>query len=617
MFSTQANRCILPATGKPANLFGLIPLAMPLNYKYRLLPTPAQGYALNTSMRLIRWGWNLAVRREKWAKKMMAHGRTANLYADLAQQVLQRKPTGRRVTKLRALTASGLTEEQAKAQLGRTDVEKAWRRKRSGLSVNYAIETVNAAKQAMVGGSLGKGWVKLIGSEGKFIVAWKACWNGVREAPRKNREYNRGWIAVQLQNQNPIQYDVVNQRGENFVNLHSMMPSLSRSACQVRFLQHRPLPEDAKIVEMKVIRRRSLYWLVLTIDTDVPKAYPATGKSCGIDPGQKTPITLAGEDAQPGKEGEEYSPGRPLTKALKKLRRLQRKLDRQRRANNPQCFRENGTWIRGLRLTKISKSMRDTEERIARQHTRCADFRKDFWNKKADEILRSYDIVYLGDWKDPTPQQKGEARKRRKEKYAETGEKRPKGQAAQQRTRERVLRDNALGVFRQSLEEKTKRATNPKKVVLVRERNTTRTCVHCGTIEGPTGITGLSIRKWKCPSCGFEQHRDRGAAWNILQAGLRQAGGQPVTEGRNPLVVGSIRAGNGSAVEIEQTSASGQVGAIPGEALENAEPLVPERDANPKVRGPDQSLTGGPQPLAEGTVSSRKKSRCGSPPRSG
>lgn len=391
-----------------------------------------------------------------------------------------------------------------------------------------------------------------------------------------------------------------------------MMPYLSRSVCHVRFLQHRPLPEDAKIVEMKVIRRRSLYWLVLTVNNDVPKAHPATGKSCGIDPGMKTPVTLVGEDAQPGIEGEEYDPGRPLTKTLKKLR-LQRKSDRQRRANNPQCFRDDGNWIRGSRLTTISKGMRDTEDRIARQHARCGDIRKDFWNNKANEILRSYDTVYLGNWKDATPQQKGKAKKQRKGKYAETGEKRAKGQASQQRGRERTLRDIALGVFRQSLEEKATRSTNPKKVDMVGERNTTRTCCNCGAIEGPTGIEGLRIRQWQCPTCGFVQHRDRGAAWNILQTGLRQAGGQPVTEGRNPLVVGSVRAGFGSAVEIEQTSASGQVGAILGEALEGAEPLVPERDENPKVRGPDQSSTGGPQPLAEGTVSSREKSPSGSP----
>jgi len=43
----------------------------------------------------------------------------------------------------------------------------------------------------------------------------------------------------------------------------------------------------------------------------------------------------------------ELQPGRLLTKALKKLRRLQRKLDRRRRANNPDCFREDRTWIKG------------------------------------------------------------------------------------------------------------------------------------------------------------------------------------------------------------------------------------------------------------------------------
>jgi hypothetical protein len=88
---------------------------------------------------------------------------------------------------------------------------------------------------------------------------------------------------------------------------------------------------------------------------------------------------------------------------LKKLRRLQRKLDLQGRANNPECFRAEGTWIKGRRLAKISKGMRETEDRIAAEHVRAADIRKDYWNKARDDILRRYDTVYLGNWQDGTP----------------------------------------------------------------------------------------------------------------------------------------------------------------------------------------------------------------------
>lgn len=580
-------------------------LLTPLNYKYRLQPTEAQAHALNNSMRLIRWGWILAVRREKWARKMIRLGREANLHSFLADQALLTNVTGRRAGNLKRLIAeNGLTEQQALAKLNGDKVHQAWNRKKSGLSVEFALAATDEAKRSMIGSVLGKAWAKLISSKGKFYVSWKACWDGVRQPPKKNKDRCSGWLSVQMQEQNPVVRPSPNKYGDNWVNLGLLMPGLSKEAVEVRFLQHRPLPEDGKIVELKITRHRNLWWLVFTVEADVPKDYPATGRSCGIDPGQSTPATAAGDDMAPGLDGIELGPQRPLTKALKKIRRLQRKLDRQRRNNNPECFREDGTWIKGKRLTVVSKGMQETEDRIASAHARCSDIRKDVWNKAADEVLNRYDTVYLGNWTDGTPKRKGEARKRRKDAFAETGEKRAKGQAAQQRTRERVNRDNALGVFRQLLNEKARRSATPKQVVVVSERNTTRTCCRCGAPEGPTGQKGLSKRKWTCPKCGFHQHRDRAAAWNILQAGLRQAGGQPVTEGRVvPLVADSARAGHGSAAGIERTSASSQAVSSSCSALAQV-----ERGVTPRVssivskRGRDRQRSC-PQPLAEGIVS--------------
>jgi len=112
---------------------------VPLNYKYRLLPTPAQAHALMASMRLIHWGWNLAVRRERWARQEITLGRTSNLHRFLAEQAALLKPTGPRGANLqRLMTEGNLTEEEALRQLNRDRITQAWRRKRSGLSVEYA-----------------------------------------------------------------------------------------------------------------------------------------------------------------------------------------------------------------------------------------------------------------------------------------------------------------------------------------------------------------------------------------------------------------------------------------------------------------------------------------------
>ena len=161
---------------------------------------------------------------------------------------------------------------------------------------------------------------------------------------------------------------------------------------------------------------------------------------------------------------------------------------RQRRAkgglNNPDAFREDGTWIKGRPAKIVSHGMRKTENRIAKTQCRSADVRKDCWNKAADAILQRYDTVYLGNWTDGTPAAKGKARDARKKEFKESGQRRAKGQAARQNSGNRVNRDNALGVFRAALEEKAKRSYTPKKIVVVSEKNTTRSCCCCGSLSG-------------------------------------------------------------------------------------------------------------------------------------
>lgn len=53
-------------------------------------------------------------------------------------------------------------------------------------------------------------------------------------------------------------------------------------------------------------------------------------------------------------------------------------------------------------------------------------------------------------------------------------------------------------------------------------KNSTRACSACGGLNGPTGLAGLSVRRWVCP-CGAEHDRDINAAINTLIAGAGTA----------------------------------------------------------------------------------------------
>jgi putative transposase len=64
-----------------------------------------------------------------------------------------------------------------------------------------------------------------------------------------------------------------------------------------------------------------------------------------------------------------------------------------------------------------------------------------------------------------------------------------------------------------------KSPTSGTRYVEVGSKFSTKTCSECGSLSGPTGLTGLSVRQWRC-RCGAEHDRDVNAAKNVLIAAL-------------------------------------------------------------------------------------------------
>jgi len=59
--------------------------------------------------------------------------------------------------------------------------------------------------------------------------------------------------------------------------------------------------------------------------------------------------------------------------------------------------------------------------------------------------------------------------------------------------------------------------------VQVASKNSTRICSTCGSLTGPTGLAGLSVRDWECSACGTHLDRDVNAAINTLNIGAGTA----------------------------------------------------------------------------------------------
>jgi putative transposase len=77
--------------------------------------------------------------------------------------------------------------------------------------------------------------------------------------------------------------------------------------------------------------------------------------------------------------------------------------------------------------------------------------------------------------------------------------------------------DAGWGMLKTQLQYKGQQAG--RSVLIVNERNTTRTCSSCKALPGPTGLDMLVVRTWVCRACGDTHDRDVNAARNILSAG--------------------------------------------------------------------------------------------------
>ncbi|MDA8194675.1 MAG: hypothetical protein M0Z53_11865, partial [Thermaerobacter sp.] len=69
------------------------------------------------------------------------------------------------------------------------------------------------------------------------------------------------------------------------------------------------------------------------------------------------------------------------------IRQLQRQLDRQRRANNPDCYDEKGRVMKGKHPIKASRRQRQTEARLAELYRREAAHRRTLHGQMANRLL--------------------------------------------------------------------------------------------------------------------------------------------------------------------------------------------------------------------------------------
>jgi putative transposase len=241
--------------------------------------------------------------------------------------------------------------------------------------------------------------------------------------------------------------------------------------------------EHARIKRATLQKQGSKWYVSFTV-ARAPKQrrvrQPNT--AVGVDVGLRYLATLS--------TGERVENLRPLQGALRRLRRLQRQLDRQRRAMNPDNYRTDGTAKPGRREWVKSKRMLRTEAAVRRLHERVVNVRRERAHQLTTALTREFGLIAV-------------------ESLNVAGMK-------QNARLARYISDAGWGIVLAQLKYKTVWAGSTL-VSADRFYPSSKTCSDCGAVKAKLF---LSHRVFSCEACGFSLDRDENAARNLASLAL-------------------------------------------------------------------------------------------------
>jgi len=253
----------------------------------------------------------------------------------------------------------------------------------------------------------------------------------------------------------------------------------------IRLRYHRELPADSMIKMGLVLRnRRGQWWVAFQIEMPDATPEPSERPAVGIDIGMVYLLALS--------DGTTIDNPRWYREGKQKRRVLMRKLDRQRRANNPQNYNADGTAKAGVLTWHKSTRLKETERQLRNLEAKIQQQRWYFWHTLTDWLTNTYGLIALEDLTLDFMIDNGRLAM--------------------------SAHDAAFGEFWQMLDYKA--AERGVTVVRVPPAYTSQTCSECGVVDRENRQTQA---KFVCVSCGHTENADVNAAKNILRLGLKGA----------------------------------------------------------------------------------------------
>jgi IS605 OrfB family transposase len=228
----------------------------------------------------------------------------------------------------------------------------------------------------------------------------------------------------------------------------------------VRLRWSRPLPAEPSSVTI-TLDRAGRYHASFVVDV-AEGTLPAVESTVGVDLGLSSFAAMS--------TGEKVANPHWLRQRERALRRSQRNMSR----------KQNG-----------SRNRQKARRRLARQHAKVADARRDFHHQLSTRLIRENQTVCV-----------------------ETLNLAALGRS----TLAKSLADAGWGQFIRMLEYKASMAGRTL-VKVNRWYPSSQLCSSCSARTGPVGLRDLRVRAWTCLECGSVHDRDVNAARNILAAG--------------------------------------------------------------------------------------------------